>query len=252
MDAVVPRLILGEGTAESRWQAWMQSHPVMHADAAALLRDSGIVHVVAPHPDDEILACAGLIRRWHALGAAIHIIAVTDGEASHPGSRQWSPSQLAAERSRESEQALAALNVPATRTRLALPDGQVAAREQELVQRLSQWLSPGGLVIAPWSLDGHPDHEAAGRASRHAASAKECRCLEAPIWGWHWAAPEDGSFPWPRAVAVRLGEDDLRAKHRAIAQFRSQLEPDPSTGNAPILPGFALARVLRPFEVLLR
>ena len=99
---------------------------------------------------------------------------------------------------------------------------------------------------------GHPDHEAAGRASRHAASAKECRCLEAPIWGWHWAAPEDGSFPWPRAVAVRLGEDDLRAKHRAIAQFRSQLEPDPSTGNAPILPGFALARVLRPFEVLLR
>ncbi|SAI70534.1 Uncharacterized proteins%2C LmbE homologs [Bordetella ansorpii] len=252
MDAVMPRLIFGEGTAESRWQAWMHSHPVTLADAAALLQDSRTVHVVAPHPDDEILGCAGLLRLWHALGAAIHVLAVTDGEASHPGSRQWSPSQLAAVRARESEQALAALNVPVTRTRLSLPDGGVAAREQELVERLSQRLSPGDLLIAPWRLDGHPDHEAAGRASREAARAKACRCFEAPIWGWHWADPEDGSFPWQRAVAVRLGEDDLRAKHRAVAQFRSQLEPDPSTGNAPILPGFALARVLRCFEVLLR
>lgn len=252
MDTVIPRLIFGEGTTESRWQAWMQAHPMPIVDARALLQDSRTVHIVAPHPDDEILACAGLIRQWHALGAGIHIVAVTDGEASHPGSRQWSPGQLAEVRTRESEQALAALNVRATRTRLALPDGEVTAREHELAERLAGFLSPGDLVIAPWVLDGHPDHEAAGRAGLRAAQARHCRALEAPIWGWHWAEPQDGSFPWPRAAAVPLHQDDLDAKQSAVAQFRSQLDVDATTGNAPILPAFALARVMRPFEVLLR
>ncbi|WP_144630156.1 PIG-L deacetylase family protein [Bordetella genomosp. 13] len=252
MDAVIPRLIFGEGTSEACWQAWLQSHPLPAVDAVDLLADSRTVHVVAPHPDDEILACGGLIRQMHRLGAGIHVIAVTDGEASHPQSRLWTAAQLAGIRTHESEQALAQLGVPATRSRLAVPDGEANAREHELAERLAECFAPGDMVIVPWRLDGHPDHEAAGRAGLAAAQGRGCRGFEAPIWGWHWADPRDDSFPWQAAVALALDDSDLQAKRRAVRQFRSQLEPDPTTGSAPILPAFALARMLRPYEVLLR
>ena len=53
--------------------------------------------VLAPHPDDETLGCGALLARAF-LGAGAHIICLTDGSASHPGSRHWTPARLAAQR----------------------------------------------------------------------------------------------------------------------------------------------------------
>ena len=40
-------------------------------------------------------------------------------------------------------------------------------------------------------------------------------------------------------------------KLRAVQAFRSQLDPDATTGQAPVLPEHVLARLTRPFEVVL-
>jgi len=252
MDTLSPRTIVGEGTPESVWQDWWRRHPLPAATTAQIVDAGRALHVVAPHPDDEILGCAGIMRQAARLGASIHLWAVTDGEASHPDSPRWPVAQLADERTRESEWALHRLRVPATRYRLRVPDGGVEPQEDWLAARLARCLSPGDTVIAPWQLDGHPDHEAVSRASRHAADASGCTFLEVPIWGWHWADPGRGDFPAERAIAIALDADDQGAKRDAIQTFRTQLDADASTGRAPILPDFALARALRDIEVLLR
>jgi hypothetical protein len=39
--------------------------------------------IIAPHPDDEALACAGLIQRLHTQHATVHILMLTAGEAAY-------------------------------------------------------------------------------------------------------------------------------------------------------------------------
>lgn len=252
MDALSRRAIVGEGTPEAQWQDWLRGHPLRRGTTAGLLQAGGALHVIAPHPDDEILGCAGIMRQAARLGMTVHVWAVTDGEASHPGSQHWPPERLACTRTQESEHALRLLGVPARRHRLMIPDGGVQTHAAQLTQRLAEVLTPGDTVITPWRLDGHPDHEAVARASLLAAKACACLCLEVPIWGWHWMAPRQGHFPTPRARCIALSADDLLAKVRAIQAFRSQLEPDPHTDSPPILPAYALARLQRPFEVVLQ
>ncbi len=159
---------------------------------------------------------------------------------------------LAKVRTKESEQALAMLCSAYRRTRLAIPDGAVTRYEDELGSILAASFNPGDIVFAPWDLDGHPDHEAVSRASRRAADLRQCRFLEIPIWGWHWADPYMGNFPLHRAVAIMLTPEEQRVKYKAIQAFQSQLQPDHETGKPAILPDYALARLLRPYEVLLR
>ena len=40
--------------------------------------------VVAPHPDDEVLGAGGLLQYMGRVGVEMVVVAVTDGEASHP------------------------------------------------------------------------------------------------------------------------------------------------------------------------
>lgn len=249
MGALSARLIAGEGTAEATWQQWFAAHPLPQVSAPGLLARSARVHVVAPHPDDEILGCAGTLRQLARVGVQIHLWAVTDGEASHPGSSYWSPARLTEARARESHCALQRLSLHCRRHRLGLPDGQVARHEAQLFECLRATLSRGDTVMAPWQLDGHPDHEAVARACRRAVQATGARGIEVPIWGWHWADPSAHALPFERAVCVPLSGSDRSAKMHAIDAFQSQLRPDPSTGAPPVLPAYALARWQRSFEV---
>jgi LmbE family N-acetylglucosaminyl deacetylase len=89
--------------------------------------------VVAPHPDDETLCCAGVIRRVLAAGGRASIVWLTSGDGSeldlliiektlrmHPEKMR----DLAARRMREARAAAAVLGVPpARRFFLGYPDG---------------------------------------------------------------------------------------------------------------------------------
>ena len=39
--------------------------------------------VIAPHPDDEVFGCAGIIHRLSQLGKKVHVVILTQGEAVH-------------------------------------------------------------------------------------------------------------------------------------------------------------------------
>ena len=221
-------------------------------EAAQLVPPGHRAVIVAPHPDDEILGCGGLLYLLNELGRRLALVAVTDGDGSHPQSSLWPASRLRNTRPLETREALRRLHLErATVTRLAIPDGQVSGQEEALQRRLFEVLTPQDIVFVTWRLDGHPDHEATGRAAVEACQLRGIRCIEVPIWTWHWARPGDPRVPWERARRLNLEPDVLALKKQAVNAFGSQLSEDPSTGQGPILPPAVVARLTRAWEVYL-
>ncbi|ATO20501.1 LmbE-like protein [Acinetobacter sp. LoGeW2-3] len=248
---VEDRIIQGEGTALETWQ---QSQRLDHLKVLALNEVfplSSRICIVAPHPDDEILGCGGLIQQLDAAGYEIVLFAVTNGTASHPDSTLYTPDQLDHIRPQETANALGILDLKQTIKRIALniQDGEVAQQHDQLADALKPYLQAKDILVTTFEHDGHPDHEITGQVSRQIAAELSLKCLQVLIWTWHWASPEDTRIPWNKALKLELSPEQLKLKSEAMQCFESQLEPDPSTGKAAIVSSSALERLLQPWEV---
>jgi LmbE family N-acetylglucosaminyl deacetylase len=225
-------------------------------DLDAIVGDRPIL-VLAPHPDDESLACGGLIAAACASGREVFVAVLTDGSQSHPGSRAWPPAALAALRAAEARAAVAALGLPENRIFfLGQADTKVPTAGPDflvLVDRLAGWARAHriGTVCTTWVHDPHCDHEAASMLASELCRRIEARHLACPVWGW--TLPPDAELPAPIPRAARLDISAyLPAKRRAIAAHRSQI-----TGMIDDSPhGFRLTAEMlatfdRPWEVFL-
>ncbi len=185
------------------------------------------VVVLAPHPDDETLGCGLLIARLVRTGVPVAVVALTDGDASHPGSLRWPPQALAQTRRRELRRALQRLGAGRAAVRfMGWPDGALdralGARRLAAACRVAG----AGAILAASGEDHHPDHRAG-----FAAAGVAARWLGIPLVGY--------------AVWSRLGTAPLRrvrdpataAKRWAVAAHRSQVSD--YIGDAPA--GFRLA-----------
>jgi LmbE family N-acetylglucosaminyl deacetylase len=242
------RALDGSGTPERRWAAW----PALRNRPALDLRGASHLVVAAPHPDDEILGVGGLLATAHAAGARIEIVAVTDGEASHPRSTALAPSELARRRRAETAEALRRLGLPGTPVHhLGLPDGRVANHRLTLAVGLAALLTPGSWCLAPFAADGHPDHEATAEAASLACARTGARLVEYPVWLWHWAEPGDPRVPWARARRVELTSAVSAGKRTAVEAFATQIRAlGPAPDDAAILPPAVLARFTRGAEIV--
>jgi LmbE family N-acetylglucosaminyl deacetylase len=246
------RAIRGSGTPEAVWRASGRLAALPEVDPAALVPSGARAVIVAPHPDDEILGTGGLLARLSDLGRKVLIVAVTDGTASHPDSPVWTAERLARTRPQETTDALQRLRMRHVHLiRLHLPDGGGERFEAELSRRLKTHLEPGDVVFGTWRYDGHPDHESVGRAVVAVAGELDLPFIEVPVWTWHWASPDDTRVPWSRARRIALDDPTHARKLHAVSAFRSQIEPDSSTGRAAVLPDPVLERLTRAYEVVL-
>lgn len=245
--------IVGQGTTLHQWQNSRHLAGLEVVDVLALVPPGTRAVIIAPHPDDEVLGCGGLLQVLAGAGRALQLISVTDGSASHPGSARWPVERLSVIRPQESAEALRRLGVPMHRMkwlRGGFTDTQVAAEESRLCAFIEQHLRPDDVVFSTWREDGHCDHEAVGRASAQAARRVGATCHELPVWTWHWATPEDALVPWQRARKVLLTPEQVARKRHAVHAFASQLEGDPAAGLGPVLAPYVLDRLLQPFEVV--
>jgi LmbE family N-acetylglucosaminyl deacetylase len=244
-DASGPHPIDAPGTDERSWAAWPWLSTLPGAGLAGLASVTSAV-IVAAHPDDEVLGAGGLISVLAASRARLRLVAVTDGERSHRG--HASRAALARRRTAETTAALRALGAQAAEViRLQLPDSGLAAREDELTTTLAPLIAGFDMCLAPWHGDMHPDHEAAGRATRRAGPG---HLYHYPVWMWHWASPADPRVPWDRALRVPLPPRAAGRKRAAITCFRSQTE-DRGHGLGPVLAPGMIAHFTRSMEVLL-
>ncbi|CAN5310040.1 PIG-L family deacetylase [soil metagenome] len=238
----------GAGTSEAVWRRWPgpAAWPLFTPPACPRFV------VVAPHPDDEALGVGGALRLLRDAGRTVQVVAVTDGEGSHPASRVRSPADLGARRRRERAEALARLGLADAAVReLGLPDGGVASHELDLRRSLAAVLDATACCLVTWRHDGHPDHEAAGRAAAAACAATGATLVEYPVWMWHWAGPGDRRVPWSAARRVDLPPAVRAAKAGALRAFTTQVRPlGTGPGDADILPPRVLERFRRPFEAV--
>ena len=198
--------------------------------------------VIAPHPDDETLGAAGVIACQRRSGLPVSVIAVTDGEAAYPNAHG-----LAEVRKKEQESALQVLGVhPHDIVRLGFPDSKVAQHEHRLVNLLTPLLLPETLVLAPWSRDWHPDHEACGRAAQQVAQRAGAELIFYLFWTWHQAEP--GSLPHQNVRRFELDSRLRELKESALQCHDSQLH---STDGSPVLPEHLLKPARRSFETFL-
>jgi LmbE family N-acetylglucosaminyl deacetylase len=242
-------LIHGPGTSERAWAGapWLADAP--YVLPGALLARATRVVVVSPHPDDEVLACGGLLALLAGTRRAVCIVSVTDGEACYPHDARWSPQALGQLRRQELQRALRALGVSAHTVALGVPDGAVAAAHGRVREAVARVLRPGDVVLAPWRHDGHPDHEAAYAAASDAACGAGVRLVEYPVWGWHWGHGTHPRIAATRAVRIALPSAARSAKRAAIACFASQTGDCEPPIDDPVLPPPVLGRFLRDFEV---
>lgn len=248
MGPVSDRIIRDAGTPDSSWLPWLAAQPIRPASMADLCPDTARLVVVAPHPDDEVLACGGLLAHRAALGLPSIVVAVTDGEASHGTGDTLSCARLAARRAEESGAGLRSLGLsPSSVIRLCMPDGGVAGLTASLAQKLRPLLKASDVVVTTWQRDGHPDHEATSQATAAVCAQLGCRLLQAPVWMWHWAEPGDVRIPWKSLVVFGLPDAALHAKRLALAHHRSQLEERPD-GQGPVLIPSIMQRATREHE----
>lgn len=174
--------------------------------------------VVAPHPDDETIGAWGLIRRARRQGAVVHVIVVSDGGASHPGSTRWPRSRLIKERQKETRRALRGCHLtPSDLTFLGLPDGGLSADNPIMARTLATWLRRcrPELIIGPALNDDHADHSAVAemltrmrisRARKIAYSVWPLRGIRARIIG-----------------SLSLTVAEMNMKRRCLRGYRTQM-----------------------------
>lgn len=246
-----PRFLHADpGTPESVWLGSPRWDRCPTVEIDALLEGHDRLVVASAHPDDETLGIGGLIADAAAAGLAVHVIVATAGEASHPRSKTWTPQMLAEARQREVEAAVALLAPGAQLTHLHHPDGGLADVLGELRDQLAEVLTSTSLLLAPWTDDGHPDHDSLGQAAREAAHATGCTVHHYPIWLWHWSTPENA--PWEGMLLVEPSTEALHLKRRALGRFATQTQPlSPLPGDEPVVTPEVVARAERVVEVLL-
>jgi LmbE family N-acetylglucosaminyl deacetylase len=232
------------GTPAAAWLAALDETPLAALD---LVECPGLV-VVAPHPDDETLGLGATAAHLAAAGVEVQVVSVSDGGAGGASDRR----RLVATRRNEITAATTLLGLD-TPVFLNLPDGELVHHEASIADSLVRVLhdaAPGSWCAATWRGDGHPDHEAVGRAAAAACARTDTMLLEYPVWMWHWALPHDPAVPWERARAVPVSDRAATRKAAAAQCFRSQL--DAVDGSAPVVPPHALQRLLAIGEVVFR
>ena len=239
--------IAGGGTPVEVWLGWQSEFPSLQLDHCP-----GLV-VVAPHPDDETLGFGAAASEIAANGIDVHTVVASDGGAAWSDLSLDEQHRLEEARRRESRYAATLLGVPQP-TFLGLPDGGLAAHERDLADALTDILAEraaGTWCAATWRGDGHPDHEAVGRAAAVAARRSGAVLLEYPVWMWHWARPADADVPWDRAARMASNSLAAQRKQRALTAFRTQFESH-SADRAAILPPYVVARLRGVGEVVFR
>ncbi len=190
--------------------------------------------VIAPHQDDETLACGGIIARKRNEGLPVHVVFITDGSASHPHHPRLDPPAIAATRTGEAMQALACLGVERAAVHfLNEPDGSLKTidpgRREKLVNRLAvlfKSIAPSEIFL-PCNPDGSSEHDATFGFVTDAIlqAGMQPDIWQYPVWSWwnpllllrRWFATDD---------CRRLPLEDYRlAKQQAIRCYQSQIAP---------------------------
>ena len=225
--------------------------------------------VFAPHPDDEVLGCGGVIALKARAGTRVQVVIMTDGRASH--STFIPADELARIRRAEAREAASQLGLDGGYIHLDFEDQRLTQHREaacDRTVRIIDQFKPDEIYL-PHRRDGIVDHIETHRIVRQAVErvGRPVRLLEYPVWLWnHWPWTQaamgrdagDGRrmLDWARNVAeivfaCRTRVDVTSVRHRkraALEAYRSQVQRLNGDPRWPVLSDVAGGEFLKCFD----
>lgn len=184
----------------------------------------GQVVIVAPHPDDEVIGCGGLIARLVAYGRAPHIIIITGGEGSHRGCCETSTDEIIHARRKLTRNALAILGVPDKNIHeLNFSDGNISMDSEyvSVLKDLLTKLAPDSIFIPHWG-EGWSDHVKTAEIVK-AIKPEGAEVWEYCVWMWYYNVWR--GLDWKNTAILRMSHKEHKLKLKAIDAYTRPLAP---------------------------
>lgn len=193
------------------------------ARRSACFSPTGNVVILAPHPDDEVFGCGGLIARLIAECHAPHVIVLTGGGGSHRGCCATSASDIISARRELTHKAMLALGLSESNIHeLDFTDGHISegnAAEKKKLESLISEINPD-VILVPHHGEGWPDHLAARQLGIDLAGGAEI--YEYCVWMWYY---RQKNLDWKNAYVLKMTEAEHKKKLEAIETYHSALAP---------------------------
>lgn len=197
---------------------------LLHRSTSLQLKDK--VLIVAPHPDDEVLGCSGLIQRMIENGKQVHIVILSGGGKSHQNCCHIDESTLIDSRRNLSRKAAEILGLPLNQLHfLDYPDGRISYNDPETqrLQTLIEKISPDAIFV-PHKGEGWSDHIEAGKIVREIIRTKSTpiQLYEYCVWFWYY---NTWNIDWKNAFVLKMNQREHRIKLKAIDAYVKPLAP---------------------------
>lgn len=184
----------------------------------------GRVLIVAPHPDDEVIGCGGLIARLVAEENAPYIVVMTGGEGSHRGCCNVASTAIVKARRGLTRNALGILGVPEENIHeLNIPDGGIVFEnpQTDALKRLIADIEPQTIFVPHWG-EGWPDHVRTAEIVKSIVP-NEISVYEYCVWMWYYNVWR--GLDWRNAAVLKMTPDEHRMKLRAMDAYIKPLAP---------------------------
>jgi len=190
--------------------------------------------IVAPHPDDEVIGCGGLIARLVDDGRAPHVVVMTGGEGSHRGCCDTPSEDIVKARRGLTRKALFILGVPEENIHeLNFPDGKISLAESAEVVQLKAVIAniapslagrdgEGFSVFVPHWGEGWPDHVNAAKIIKNIMPSTT-EVWEYCVWMWYYNVWR--GLDWRNAAVLRMTPWEHELKLKAMVAYTKPLAP---------------------------
>lgn len=182
------------------------------------------VVIIAPHPDDEVFGCGGLISRLVQDGKNLHVIVLTGGGESHRNCCTTPVSNIIVARRDLTHKATAILGLPESNLHeLNFADGHInegSPDEKKKLETLIKVIKPD-VILVPHHGEGWPDHLAARELGIELAN-RNTKVYEYCVWMWYYHQKE---LDWKNGYILRMTESEDQKKLAAIRTYHSALAP---------------------------
>ena len=196
---------------------------IMACKARKFLPDRHIL-IVAPHPDDEIIGCGGLIAHLVKENKAPHVVIMTGGEGSHHGCCDTSSGDIVAARRRLTRNAAAIVGLPIENIHeLNYPDGGISMNntETDRLKTLIDELQPDTILVPHWG-EGWSDHIQTAEIVKQIAPHSAKRWMFC-VWVWYYNVWRD--LDWKNAAQLCMTPAEHRIKLDAMDAYIRPLAP---------------------------
>ena len=192
--------------------------------------------IIAPHPDDEVFGCAGLIQHCLQQNKIVNVVVLTDGDAAYPESL-IAKDLLASKRRELTFDAAKILRLPTKNIHfLHWEDGKINVNTKKIdeLQQIINDLKPDA-IFTPHPFEAWNDHIATTEIVQKLFPSEKIYYY--CVWLWYsMPTSKIRLLNWKKSLLLRMNCDEHITKKQAIEAY---IQPKTAFGQSfsGVLPG---------------